>query len=352
MCGSTSTKAGPAWVDVHGAATAVLDGRCRRVFRSTDVRAHTVGVITDIFRHQYGCISRSQAGDAGLTERQIDLRVARREWVRCHPGVYRHAAAPESFDQRCMAAVLAAGEGAALSHRTAAVRIGTHAFRGDVIEVAVPGGRRPRLEGVLVHRVRDLDPVWVDRSSGIATTTAARTLADLAAVVATGIVERVMEEWIADRKVTVADAGACFDELRGTGRPWAATAAKLLAGRVLGDGVGDSSWEDLIPRALAAYGAPLPVHHHLIRVDGSVVAEPDHAYVDERLALELHGYDPHTRSRRAFEDTLAKSNRYADLGWELRVYTPAQVRARPWTVAREIDDHRERLARLVADGRR
>jgi hypothetical protein len=79
-----------------------------------------------------------------------------------------------------MAAVLACGEGAALSHLSAAVLWGMLANRGQAIHVTAPKQRRVR--GLIVHRA----PVEGERvrRRGIVVTTPARTIVDLADVVA------------------------------------------------------------------------------------------------------------------------------------------------------------------------
>jgi Protein of unknown function (DUF559) len=80
---------------------------------------------------------------------------------------------------RFMAAVLAGGEGAALSHSSAAVLWGMLGDRGQLIHVTAPGRRR--VKGIVVHEA----PLEGERLRrlGIVVTTPARTLVDLADVV-------------------------------------------------------------------------------------------------------------------------------------------------------------------------
>jgi hypothetical protein len=120
------------------------------------------------------------------------------------PGLLRFTAAPTDRRQQLMGAVLLAGDGAVLSHRTAAIGHGTHQFSGDVVEVSVPVSTYRRLPGIVVHRTRRLPADQVARAGGIPVTTPARTLVDLAGVLPEGRVARQIEEWLADRKVTVA----------------------------------------------------------------------------------------------------------------------------------------------------
>ena len=82
--------------------------------------------------------------------------VTRGDLVAVHRDILRHGAAPHSSDQRRLAAILAAGPGAALSHRSAADLIGVSRYRADIVEVSRPTASIVRLEGVRVHRIPDL----------------------------------------------------------------------------------------------------------------------------------------------------------------------------------------------------
>jgi very-short-patch-repair endonuclease len=81
---------------------------------------------------------------------------------------------------RAMAAVLASGRGAVLSHRSAAALWDIDPRWGDVVDVTSPGGRQHR--GVVVHRSRTLTALDVTKHAGVPVTTVARTLIDLADV--------------------------------------------------------------------------------------------------------------------------------------------------------------------------
>ena len=93
-----------------------------------------------------------------------------------------------------MAAVLACGEGAVLSHRSAAELHELRATDRARIDVTVPGRGRPTANGVDVHRSTTLTPHDVTTVDGIPCTTVARTLLDLAGVVARRPLERAIEQ--------------------------------------------------------------------------------------------------------------------------------------------------------------
>jgi Protein of unknown function (DUF559) len=92
-----------------------------------------------------------------------------------------------------MAAVLAVGSGAALSHRSAAALWGLRRTARPKIDVTTP--RRAHHRAVIqVHRVRALPDDDVTTVSGIPCTTVARTLLDLAEVLPRLDIERAIEQ--------------------------------------------------------------------------------------------------------------------------------------------------------------
>ena len=137
------------------------------------------GAIADQARRQHGVVSRAQLRALGLGGDAIDWRVKRRRLHRVHTGVYAVGHIALTRYGRFMAAVLACGDGAALSHFSAAVLWGILEDRGQSIHVTVEGNRVCR--GVIVHR-SPLEGLRV-RRDGIVVTTVGRTLVDLADVV-------------------------------------------------------------------------------------------------------------------------------------------------------------------------
>src|SRR5947208_918797 len=84
---------------------------------------------------QYGVVTRQQAFDRGMTEDQVDHRLATGRLVRVHPTVYRVAGAPVTARQRAMAACLWLGESAVVSHETAAALLHLDGIRRAPLHV-------------------------------------------------------------------------------------------------------------------------------------------------------------------------------------------------------------------------
>ena len=102
---------------------------------------------------QSGVLSRGQALAGGLTEGEIRARVASGRWQRVHPGVFAVHGGVLSRSARLWAALLYAGEGAALSHQTAAEVLGFRGRPDPLIHVTIPSARRVRKQpGLVIHR--------------------------------------------------------------------------------------------------------------------------------------------------------------------------------------------------------
>jgi len=130
---------------------------------------------------QYGIVTRAQAVQCGLTERQVDHRVATGALERVHSGVYRVPGSFRSARQRAMAAVLWCGDDALLSHSTAETLLRVPVVASKQPHVSVPHPIRRRSSLFVLHRTATLvrgDRFVVD---GLPCTSATRTIIDLAA---------------------------------------------------------------------------------------------------------------------------------------------------------------------------
>jgi very-short-patch-repair endonuclease len=142
---------------------------------------------------QHGVVTRSQLVEAGVPGHVIDYRVKRRRLHRLYRGVYRVGANAADFEKET-AAVLACGEAAVLSHRSAAgfwKMLPFPHYRVSVEVTLLRGCRRPGTS-VCVHRFIRLDPDERTRLKGIPVTTPARTLLDLAGSVSARKVEQAL----------------------------------------------------------------------------------------------------------------------------------------------------------------
>jgi hypothetical protein len=113
-------------------------------------------VLSEFIRSQAGVISRAQAARCGITESAIAWRVRSGRWQRVFPGVVATFSGDLPWPARLWAAVLYAGPGAVLSHRTAAELHGLADPGTGPVHVSVPHTRRVAApDGLVAHRVAD-----------------------------------------------------------------------------------------------------------------------------------------------------------------------------------------------------
>jgi very-short-patch-repair endonuclease len=238
---------------------------------------------------QHGVITSAQLAAAGLGRRGVSDRVRTGRLHSLYRGVYAVGHGRLSQEGRWLAAVLAAGDGAALSHLAAAVHWKIWRRRWDGIDVIVPGQRRAKA-GIRIHRCRNLDPRDTTTHQGIPITTPARTLVDLAGTLTAHQLANVIHEAAFRNR---------FDETktreamtRANGRPLATLHAALRA-HASGSAGTRSALED---RFLETWTGPEPrVNTHVNGI------EVDLYWPEQALAIEIDG-PGHARPRTRADD--------------------------------------------------
>lgn len=140
-------------------------------------------MIARLATEQHGVVALWQLIELGLDQSFVEWRVDIGRMHRVHQGVYAVGHPLLTPHGHRMAAVLACGSEAVLSHQSAAALWGLRESSRSRIDVTAPGRRGRIPEGIDAHRHGFLTPA--DRTSvdGIPCTSVSRTLLDLAAVV-------------------------------------------------------------------------------------------------------------------------------------------------------------------------
>jgi very-short-patch-repair endonuclease len=246
--------------------------------------------VAAVAARQHGVVTTRQLRDAGLSPDAIKRRAASGRLHRVFRGVYAVGHAGLSDEGRWMAAVLACGRGALLSHRSAAELWGLLEPSRGVVQVSVPtpGGRRAR-PGLRVHRAASLDARARTAHRGIPVTAPARTLADLGGSVPPWEYRQAVRE-AAFRGLAADDQE---DEV-------AATRSELELGFL---------------RLCRRHRLPEPEVN--VRLGPFTV---DFLWRSRRLVVETDGYRAH-RGRQAFEDDRERDNELAALGYQVVRFT-------------------------------
>jgi very-short-patch-repair endonuclease len=303
-----------------------------------DMRSETRGgpvdrAVAALAERQHGVVARRQLGKLGLGAGAIRHRLAAGRLHRVHRGVYAVGHRRITGRGRWMAAVLACGEEALLSHRSAAALWGLAPYAGSSIDVTAPGSRRGPRKKLIVHGG------WVrseERSvhDGIPVTSVARTLLDLAEVVDRRRLERALEE---SERLGLFDLRAIERVCeRNHGRRGLRPLLALLPSLAPAPET-RSELERRFVHLCAEAELPTPVMN--AQVAGF---EVDALWPEHRLVVELDGYAFH-RTRAAFERDRVRDAALVLAGYRVLRITARRFRDDPDSVA-------DTIRRLVAPG--
>jgi hypothetical protein len=281
-------------------------------------RATADARIAALAEAQHGVVDLDQLRDAGLGLGAINFRVRAGRLHRLHRGVFAVGHTRLSREGRWTAALLATSGGAVLSHVSAAALWELRPTSAASIHVTVPTySGRLRRPGIVAHRSRSLADADVDERDGIAVTSVARTLLDVAGTLAPGSLERVVERSLTLRLFDLHAVRAAIDA-RPTVRG-ATALARAVAGVHDEPALTRSRLEALMRDVCAAHGIEPPEVN--ARVEGD---EVDFLWRSRRLIVETDGHAHHS-TRRAFERDRAKDARLTMLGYRVVRFTYRQL---------------------------
>ena len=264
---------------------------------------------------QYGIATRRQLLEAGWTRAQIETAIRSGQLVVMHHGTYRVAGAPLTKHTETIAAVLAAGPGAAASHASSAWLWGLVPTAPERPQVTVPLPRHARLAGVEVHRVTELDERWIRRRQRIPAMDPLRTMLVLGASLPRAEVADALERGVMSGTFSIAALEWVRAELGERGRNGCGVLRAILDDRALGSARPDGMLEPRMAQLCARYGVERPVfQHRVVDSSGNFVAKVDFAYPDVRAFLEVDGYEVHGTPA-AMEADFDRQNRLVALGW-------------------------------------
>jgi hypothetical protein len=262
---------------------------------------------------QLGLISRRQLNAARVSEAAIRHQVATGRWKRVRSGVFVVNGAPSSWEQSVLGAILGAGTAWA-SHATSARLSGFDRVPGPEIELMVVLERRPRVDGVRVHRSGTLEDADLGMVGVIPTLSVARTVADLSGRLDTKELGRMVDDGLrrgvlhlgaldrVTRRLTRIAPGRSPQRL-----------AQILADRVPGYHASGSELENRVFAAIVDAGLPAPVRQHKVVV-GPNTYYVDLAYPEPLIAIEVDGFAVHS-GRSAFDSDRRRQNDLARAGW-------------------------------------
>lgn len=233
---------------------------------------------------QHGIVARRQLLALGFGEEAIEHRIVT---GRLHPvfrGVYAVGWPQLTPKRRWMAAVLACGDGAALSHQSAAALWGIGVERDGPVEVSVRRRSAPRRSGIRARSRPSLPEADIVRHDDIPVTNVVRTLLDIAAESETRVLERMINE--ADKRDLI-DPETLRDEIENlAGEPGVRPLRALLDQSTFR--LADSDLEVRFRSIATSAGLPMPLTKAWING-----FEVDFFWADLGLVVETDGLRYH-----------------------------------------------------------
>jgi very-short-patch-repair endonuclease len=286
--------------------------------------------IVDFVRGQQGVLTHAQLTSLGVGRRTINRWLAAGRLQSVHRDVYAFGPRPLTKRGKWLAAVLAMGPGAFLSHRSASALWGLAGDRPKV-DVNAPRGRqvRPgRRSGIKVHRCK-FDPGEVTMRDGIRVSTVARTLFDVAEQSQPYELKNAWDGASRLKILRVPEVAAVYERGRGRRRARALIRPFLQAEQRYAEDTA-SPLEDRFAEFVIAHRLPPP--HLNVLVGKDVV---DALWPAARLIVELDSWEFHAH-RAAFEEDRDRDTEHLLAGYRTIRVTHRRLSEQPGRLAAQI----------------
>ncbi len=278
-------------------------------------------------------VSRHQLLALGFSSQAIKTLVSRERLHRLHLGVYAVGHTRMRAHGRWMAAVLACGPGAVLSHRDAAALHDLRPIGGGPVNVTGP--RPHQLAGIRSHRARDLQAHDCTVVDGIPVTSVPRTYLDLAELLSPGRLIDLLEGGQRQDKLDVSAIEAVV--ARNPGRHGIKPLQVALAQLADDPPLLQSHLERAFRALIRDHGLPEP--HYNAYVEDELV---DAVWPHHRLVVEVDGWNYH-RTKRSFTNDRRRDRKLLRAHWRAARFTGGEVAYETAAVAAE-------LSELLRDG--
>lgn len=289
------------------------------------------GRTADLARAQHGIVGRKQLAGLGVTRDEIDRRVSIGSLHVVHRGVYAVGHTAFTRRGRWMAAVLASGDGAVLSHRSATALYGAWGSGAGEIHVTVP--RKVRSTRSIRRHFSMVPDDEREEVDGIPATSAARAVLDLAAEKGEAAAEAALRELeylglygavslpaLLDRHPNHRGAPACREALEHLRND--------PGGRIRSD------LEELFISFLDAKRIPRPRLNVWLSI-GDDRYQVDCLWPEARLIAELDDWQSHG-TKRGFRKDRKRDRRLGVAGYRVVRITEDQLRNEPDALAHDL----------------
>jgi very-short-patch-repair endonuclease len=275
-----------------------------------------------------GVLSIAELRACGLNDRAVLVRVRNGRLHQLHRGVYAVGHVDLSLEGRFLAAVKACGPGAVLSHYSAAALWGFVDWDDRFPEVTVLGTSTRSHRGVRVHRTSLLERTDIFRHRGIAMTSPAWTLMDLASALDYRGLRRATRQAQSLRRVSIPQLVDILGRLGA--RRGSHNLARIVA---TGPAPTRSELEDAVLDLMLRGGLVHPQVNEALRLSGRRVV-PDFRWPEQRVVVEADGATWHDNKLAREDDAErqalleAHGDRVLRVTWDQAIARPGQTLAR------------------------
>jgi very-short-patch-repair endonuclease len=298
------------------------------VFTRTRETVPEESQIARLAEGRHGIVSRRQLLELGFSRREIEARINARRLNPLHPGVYAvgHRVIPRQG--RWMAAVLASGSEAVLSHWSAAALWMLRPNSRERIDVTV--SHRSRSSPLICRHVSEVPADERTIEDSIPVTSVPRTIFDLAATEDAETIQNLLRE---SEFLQLSDRLSLPDLLERYPRRRGVRKVRLALERLKEepDGRKRSALEERFGPFLRRHRLPLPRFNDQILIGGKRY-EVDCHWPEQRQIVELDGWQGH-RTRTAFREDRARDRRLRVAGYSVTRLTWNQLDDEPEAVA-------------------
>lgn len=281
-------------------------------------------------RRQLGLVTSSQMTKLGWSHNAVVHLVRRGLLFRVRHRVYRTAGSAVTAEQAILAAVLAAGERALLSHLSGARHWGFAMFpKPEVIHVLTDSWSQPRLAGVKGHRTIWLPDSHRTRYRSIPIAIPERVLVDSCGLVDPSVLRAAVNEGLRRKIATLPRLARVVDEVPASGRRSIAPMVALLKTKVHGYDPGDSDPEIDLVEDLEGAGFPRPAQQVRVLFEGHTMFV-DVGWPELRVGFEYDSLEFHVERFHEDRDRLRRLKR---AGWDVWPITKTTSRNEIFAIA-------------------
>jgi very-short-patch-repair endonuclease len=273
-------------------------------------------------QEQHGVVALAQLRTCGVGEKGVAGMVQRGELSRLHRGVYL-VGHTSTWLTPFMAAALAGGFNAAVSHRSATYlyKLLPYPAQPGPVHITVPQRHRVGDDNLVIHETSTLEPHEVREVEGIPVISPVRTLIDFAG---TGCTDYELESAVAEAfALRLTNRAALLRAVRKTGRRRGVSRLRALLDGGRGPKRTRSGPERRLLSLLRNAGLPEPLTNHKIGP-----WEVDFFWPAQSFVVEVDAYSTHS-SPFAFERDRRKDAELSDHGLAVLRVTRVQLRDEP-----------------------